>query len=147
MTLTVQVVAPASRQVAWLRWTDFGGWPKWNPACLSAEADGPLRPGARLRLQLRHPQGRVFWTAPTITRLDPEEEIAWETKAFGFRAPTAVRFVDHEGGTLVTLTSDVHGPLAFTYQMTFPERAQGLLWSGALTGFAADLRASPAPGA
>lgn len=143
MSLTVHVVVAADPVTSWVRWTDFGTWGEWNPACVSAEIDGLLQPGTRLRLQLRHPHGRVFWTAPRVTRAEPGEEIAWETRAFGFRAPTAVTFAEHDGGTLVTLTSEVRGVLAFTYRMTFPEKAQGLLWSGALTGFATHVRDVP----
>jgi len=140
VSLAVRVVVAADPDTSWDRWTDFGRWPEWNPACVSAEIDGPAAPGARMRLQLRHPHGRLFWTAPRVTRAERGREIAWETRAFGFRSPTAVTFTAHDDGTLIALESDVRGPLAFTYRMTFPEKSQGLLWSGALTGFAAHLR-------
>ena len=42
----------------------------------------------------------------------------------------------HGEGTLVTLRSESRGPLGFTYRLTFPEKTQAQMWSGALTGLA-----------
>lgn len=112
---------------------------------MSAETGGPPAPGVRLRLEMRHPRGRTFWTAPTLTDVDPGRRLEWMTSAFGFRSPTALTVAPHETGSLVVLTSESRGPLAFTYRLTFPEKTQGLVWSGTLTALAADL-AGATPG-
>lgn len=144
MSLSATVIVPAPRDAVWSRWTDIAGWPAWNPTCISARVDGGLEPGTRLRLELRHPRGRAFWTAPVVTDLDVGSRIGWETRAFGIRAPTVTTLEPHDEGTLVTLTSMSRGILAFTYRLTFPEKAQAQLWSGALTGLARSFR-TPQP--
>ena len=62
MSVSVTVVAPAAQEAVWERWTDFAGWPRWNPQCIGATLDGPLAPGTTLELNLRHPRGRDFYT-------------------------------------------------------------------------------------
>jgi hypothetical protein len=136
LSLTVRVHAPAEPQDVWARLVDFARWPDWNPTCISAEALGPVAPGTRLRWELRHPRGRTFLTMPQLVTVAPPGRLEWETRALGFRSPTSVACVPGDEGTLVTLTSDALGPLAFTYRLTFPEKTQGLMWSGALTGLA-----------
>jgi uncharacterized protein YndB with AHSA1/START domain len=140
VSLTAQVLIAAPIEAVWSRWTAVADWPEWNPACVSARIDGELEPGARLRLELRHPQGRAFWTTPTVVDIDTGSRIAWETRALGIRAPTVTTLEPHPDGTLVTLTSESHGVLGFTYRLTFPEKAQAQLWSGALTGLARSFR-------
>lgn len=141
MSLTATVVVAAPPAAVWSRWVDIAQWPEWNPACVSASLDDTLSPGARLHLQLRHPRGRAFWTTPIVTDVDDASRLAWETRALGIRAPTVTTFEPHVDGTLVTLASESHGVLGFTYRLTFPEKTQALLWSGALTGLAASFQA------
>lgn len=140
MSLSANVVVEASPGEVWSRWTAIADWPAWNPACVSARVDGELEPGTRLHLELRHPHGRAFWTTPVVIDVDSGSRIAWETRALGIRAPTVTTLEPHEEGTLVTLTSESAGVLGFTYRLTFPEKAQAQLWSGALTGLAQSFR-------
>jgi len=102
--------------------------------------------GTRLRLRLRHPRGRLFWTWPTVTELSPAERLGLLTRAFLVRAPTTITLTpSDDGGTEVTLESSSTGALGFAYRLMFPEKAQALMWSGALTGLAAHVRpADPA---
>ncbi len=145
MSLLVTVTVAAEPEAVWERLADIESWPEWNPACVSAALDGPVAPGTRMRWRLRHPRGRTFWTAPVLRAVEPPDRLAWEVRAFGLRSPTMLTLAPAGGdGTLVTLTSLAHGPLAFTYRLTFPEKAQGQLWSGALSGLAASMR--PADG-
>lgn len=137
MSLTVRVHAAAEPPEVWARLIDFARWPDWNPACVSAEVLGPVEPGTQLRWQLRHPRGRVFLTTPRLISVEAPGRLGWETRALGFRAPALITCEPDPDGTRVTLASDVRGPLAFSYRLTFPEKAQGLMWSGALTGLAA----------
>lgn len=136
MSVEVRVAVPAPIEDVWHRWTDFARWTEWNPACVSAEAPVGWDVGDLLRLELLHPRGRAFWTAPRIRTVEPLTELRWETRGFGFRAPTVTAFEAGDSETRVSLRCDVFGPLGFTYKLTFPEKMQGLLWSGALTGLA-----------
>ncbi len=139
MSVTVSVFVPAAPSAVWERLVDIPGWPLWNPACASATLDTPhLTEQSVLRLELVHPRsGRRFWTSPRIDAIEPNDRLALVTKALGFRAPMVFTLTAHEDGTGVDLVASSRGPLAFSYRLTFPERAQGLLWSGALTGLAA----------
>lgn len=136
MSYTVAVVVAAEPDAVWSRIADVPRWPDWNPACITAESDAPVRPGLRLRLQMRLPRGRPFWTSPVLSDVDRPTRFAWETRAFGIRAPTTITLEPHGDGTAVTLVSDSRGALAFTYRLTFPEKTQAQMWSGALTGLA-----------
>jgi uncharacterized protein YndB with AHSA1/START domain len=138
LSASVLVVAPPDE--VWSRWTSFTDWPAWNPACVSARVDGVVEPGTRLHLELRHPRGRAFLTTPTVTDVESGSRIAWETRALGIRAPTVTTLEPHDVGTLVRLTSESSGMLGFTYRLTFPEKTQAQLWSGALTGLARSYR-------
>ena len=140
MSLSATVVVAAPPTAVWSRLADVERWPTWNPACVSGRLDGGLSPGARLHLELRHPRGRAFWTSPVVTEVDSGARIAWETRALGVRAPTVTTLEPHDDGTLVTLTSESRGALGFAYRLMFPEKAQALMWSGALTGLAQSFR-------
>ena len=140
MSYVVTVNVAAEPAAVWARLTDVAQWPDWNPACISA--DGALALGRVLRLQLRLPRGRTFWTAPTVRQVDPDQTLAWETRALGLRAPTRIELEPDQAGTCVTLTSESRGPLGFAYRLTFPEKTQAQLWSGALTGLAQSFRTS-----
>ncbi len=137
------MVVRAPLAAVWSRLTDVARWPEWNPACVSTEVPPDLAVGQRLRLELRLPRGRTFFTSPVLSDLDPAGRMAWQTRALGMRAPTIVTLVPHAKGTLVTLASESRGPLGFTYRLTFPEKTQAQLWSGALTGLAASFATTP----
>lgn len=130
------MVVGAEPAAVWSRLSDIENWPEWNPACVSTEVPSPLRAGQRVRLEMRLPRGRTFWTTPVLTDLDASRRIAWETRALGMRAPTVTTLEPHTDGTLVTLVSESRGPLGFSYRLTFPEKTQAQMWSGALTGLA-----------
>lgn len=136
MSYTVTVVVSAEPHAVWARLTDIASWPDWNPACVSAQAPEALTAGQRLRLEMRLPRGRAFWTSPILTDVDHARRLVWETRALGLRAPTVTTLEHHAEGTLVTLICESRGPLGFTYRLTFPEKTQAQMWSGALTGLA-----------
>jgi uncharacterized protein YndB with AHSA1/START domain len=141
LSVTVTVVAPAAPATAWARWTDFAGWPAWNPHCEAAHLDGPLAPGTPLDLQLRHPRGRDFYTRPVLTTVEPEREIAWEARALGLRAITRTHFAPEPDGTRITIEARAEGPMAFTYRMTLTERVQALIYVAMLDALTDTLRA------
>jgi len=141
MDCRVTVVVDAPAEAVWARLTDFAHWPEWNPACLEAAAETPLREGSLLDLRLVHPRGRDFYTRPRVARLEAPRAIAWRAKGPGLRADTEVELVPDEQGTLVTLTSSSGGPLGFTYRLTMRPRTQARLYLGMLDGLATSLEA------
>jgi uncharacterized protein YndB with AHSA1/START domain len=124
VSLVVTVVAPTAPERAWAQWSDFDRWPEWNPHCVEARLDGPLAPGTRIDLRLRHPRGRDFYTRPRLSAVEPGRRLAWEVRSLGIRATTTTTLEPQPDGTLMTIASDSHGALAFTYKMTLTERAQ-----------------------
>jgi uncharacterized protein YndB with AHSA1/START domain len=132
VSVVVTVVAPADPGAAWDRWSDVEAWPRWNPHCVSARADGPLQPGTRLELQLRHPRGRDFWTRPRVREVAPQRRLTWEATALGLSALTATALAPEPDGTRLTVRLTSSGPMAFAYRMTFTERAQAQLFTGVL---------------
>jgi uncharacterized protein YndB with AHSA1/START domain len=136
----VTVTVTAEPDAVWARLADIAAWPDWNPTCVSAEAPDDLASGSTVRLQLRLPRGRTFWTAPRIRAFDHGESLGWETRALGLRAPTRIQLEPDATGTCVTLSSESRGPFGFAYRLTFPEKTQAQLWSGALTGLAQSFR-------
>jgi uncharacterized protein YndB with AHSA1/START domain len=141
LSVTVTVVAPAAPAAAWERWTDFAGWPAWNPHCVAARLDGPLAAGTPLELQLRHPRGRDFYTRPRLTTVEPAREIAWEARALGLRATTRTLLQPEPDGTRLTIDARAEGPMAFTYRMTLTDRVQALIYVAMLDALTDTLRA------
>jgi uncharacterized protein YndB with AHSA1/START domain len=141
VSVSVTVVAPAAREAVWDRWTDFARWPDWNPPCIAAALDGPLAPGSTVELHLRHPRGRDFYTRPRLTGVAPPDEIVWEARALGLRAPTRTALTDEPDGTRVTIDADARGPMAFTYKMTVTDRTQALIYVAMLDALSDSVRA------
>ena len=141
MSVSATVVAPATAQAAWERWTDFARWPEWNPPCIGAGLDGPLAPGTRLELHLRHPRGRDFYTRPRLTVVEPQREIVWEARSLGLRAPTRTTMSPEPDGTRVTIDAAAHGPMAFAYRMTVTDRTQALIYVAMLDALSDSVRA------
>jgi uncharacterized protein YndB with AHSA1/START domain len=140
VSVVVTVVAPTEPERAWKRWTDFARWPDWNPQCVGARLDGPLAPGTKLDLHLRHPRGRDFYTRPRLTEVDPGRRLAWQVRSIGLRSTTTTTLEPQPDGTLMTIASDSQGGMAFTYKMTFTERAQADMYVAMLDALAASVR-------
>jgi uncharacterized protein YndB with AHSA1/START domain len=141
MSVSVTVVAPATAGEVWERWTDFARWPEWNPQCVEAALEGPLAPGSRLDLHLRHPGGRDFYTRPRLTAVDPARAIVWEARGLGFRARTATTLTPEHDGTRVTIDSDARGPMAFSYRLSVTDRTQALIFVAMLDALTDSVRA------
>jgi uncharacterized protein YndB with AHSA1/START domain len=140
LSVRAAVVAPASPEAVWARWSDVATWPEWNPHCASARLDGPLAPGTRLELEMVPPVGRAFVTRPRLVAVEAPRVLAWEARGLGLRAPTRSELAEDAEGTLVTIDSDVTGALAFTYRLTLPEQAQALMFTGMLNALVSSLR-------
>jgi hypothetical protein len=138
--VVVTVVAPATPEVAWARWSDIGRWPEWNPHCAAASLDGPLAPGTRLDLTLVHPRGRSFYTRPVVTAVEPDERLDWEARGLGLRASTRTSFTPEPDGTRVTIEADATGPMAFAYRLGMTDRTQALIYVGMLDALTDSVR-------
>jgi uncharacterized protein YndB with AHSA1/START domain len=141
MSISVTVVAPATAETAWERWSDFARWPEWNPGCIAAALDGPLAPGSTLDLHLRHPRGRDFYTRPRLTTVEPPRALEWEARGLGLRARTATALTPEHDGTRVTIESDARGPMAFAYRISVPDRTQALIFVAMLDALTDSVRA------
>ena len=141
MSVVVTVVAPATPDVAWARWSDIARWPDWNPHCAAAALDGPLRPGTRLDLTLVHPRGRQFYTRPVLTVVEAERRLEWEARALGLRASTRTAFAPEPDGTRVTIEADATGPMAFAYRIGMTDKTQALIYVGMLDALTDSVRA------
>jgi uncharacterized protein YndB with AHSA1/START domain len=140
MSVSITVVAPAAPAACWARWTDLERWPSWNPHCVDARMEGPLMPGTRLDLRLRHPRGRDFYTRPVLTAVEPEHELTWEARGLGLRAFTRTSFRPEPDGTRITIDADALGRMAFTYKMTLTDRTQALIYVAMLNALTDSLR-------
>lgn len=141
MSVVVTVVAPAPPAAVWERWTDFAGWPGWNPHCVEAAIDGPVAEGAGLDLHLRDVRGRDFYTRPRLTEVAGGERLSWEARGLGLRARTTTMMSPEPDGTRVTVEADVAGRMAFTYRMTMSDRTQALMYVAMLDALTDSLRA------
>jgi uncharacterized protein YndB with AHSA1/START domain len=140
VSVAITVVAPAPPAETWALWTDFDGWPSWNPHCVEARLDGPLAPGTAIELRLRHPRGRDFYTRPVLCAVDPEREIAWEARGPGLRAETRTTMAPEPDGTRLTVAAGARGPMAFAYRMTVTDRTQALMYVAMLNALTDRLR-------
>ena len=78
MSVSVTVVAPAAQEAVWERWTDFAGWPRWNPQCIGATLDGPLAPGTTPRAETCATRAaRLLHARPRLAAVEPPDEIVW----------------------------------------------------------------------
>ncbi len=122
----------ASRELVFKAWTDctlFSRW--WGPRGFETSfCTVDARPGGLLRYSMRSPHGRVYWGRGIFCDVVEPERIVFldafsdergevvEPSVYGLSAdwPTEttvdVTFVKSDGGTIMTLHSDVLAPLA-----------------------------------
>src|SRR5690606_8229431 len=70
------VIAAPAHEV-WRWFTDFEGFPSWNPFIRKAE--GSLSVGSRLYIRLRLGE-RIIAFRPEVTKLEPAREVRWKTR-------------------------------------------------------------------
>lgn len=83
----------ASAEAIWAVLADFARWPEWNP--LYPRAEGALRIGAVLDLDLALPGQPRRRIRPTIVDWVPNEQIHWKLTIFGGLVHT-VRYLEIE---------------------------------------------------
>ncbi len=130
--MVVETIVPASLEAVWARFIDLPRWPEWNLMCIAASCDGPLAPGRRLDLHLRHPRGRGFWTRPRIVAVDPDRSITWRASGLGLRSDTCTTFANDGDGTRVSISSDASGFLAFAFRVAMTPSTESALYGGIL---------------
>jgi hypothetical protein len=111
----IEIAAPPA--VVWAVLADTAAYPEWNPFLRRVE--GPLEPGARLRVRFAPPGGREVTMRPRLLVVDAPRELRWRGRlgvpglfdgehAFRIEPLTAarVRFVQSEefSGILVPFT-------------------------------------------
>jgi hypothetical protein len=69
----IEIAADARR--VWEVLTHFTAYPDWNPFLIAIQGD--LRPGTRLAVATRFPDGRLMRFSPLILRADPRRELRW----------------------------------------------------------------------
>ncbi|MGZ6973822.1 MAG: SRPBCC family protein [Acidimicrobiia bacterium] len=69
----IEIHAPA--EAVWAVLTDFAAYPEWST--FVERIEGPLEPGARLRVRLAPPGGRAIGMRPKLLRVDAPHELRW----------------------------------------------------------------------
>lgn len=107
--------------------------------------DGPLVPGTRVDFHLVHPRarGRTFLTSPQIVAVEEPRRLAWEATGPGLTMTTESTLAGDPGGTLLTVTSNTVGRMAFTFRlMGLNDRAFARIYGTMLSVLASHLAAT-----
>ncbi|MEO8926616.1 MAG: SRPBCC domain-containing protein [Caulobacteraceae bacterium] len=72
---------PAPAEAIWEVIADISGWPAWNP--LYPRAEGVLRIGAPLVLEVALPDQKPRLIRPIVSDWVPNEQILWKLSMFG----------------------------------------------------------------
>lgn len=135
MTSVRRVNAP--RQVVWQVFSDFVGWPLWNPSTrLTALEGGPggAAVGARLRLVVR-PLGLPLTVRARVVQVHPGRRLSIVVHWMGITGWQTFSFSDMGQGTLVEAREMLSGwLLAPLYLLRAPRRVGGMVsgWLEAL---------------
>lgn len=110
-TLRVSRVLPARRAAVYAALTDAGLIRRWmcpqDFAVLHAEAEA--RPGGRLRVEMRGPDGGTYAASGRFIELRPPELVAftwtWESEnpMAGIETRIRIELTEHDGGTLIVM--------------------------------------------
>jgi uncharacterized membrane protein len=103
-----RVEAPAA--AAWAVLADVESWPEWTASMSTVDVvQGPMGPGARVRVkQPRFPA--MTWN---VTDWEPGEGFTWTASSAGVHTVASHRIEPAGDGSLVTLSIDQRGPLAW----------------------------------
>ena len=111
MMIEVSVCTTASPNRVWQVLVDVARWPAWIESIISVQRldGGPLRVGSRVRIR----QPRMAALVWEVTDLDEGREFTWQARALGVLTVGRHRLAGQpDGGTLIVLSVDHHGPLA-----------------------------------
>jgi uncharacterized protein YndB with AHSA1/START domain len=99
----IEIAAPI--EVVWGVLTNLDDMPRWFSLGESVAIDGPLAPGATIRMKGR---GTGTITA-TIEAADEPHVLGWTSRAFGLSVISVWRLDHHEGGTRVEKGESMNG--------------------------------------
>jgi hypothetical protein len=109
----IGIQAPA--ETIWATLSDIGRWSEWNP--LYPRAEGLLRIGSALSLDVALPERKVRTIRPVVIDWIPNEQIHWRTSTLGGLVRTT-RFLEieklTETGCIFSNGELFIGPLAAT---------------------------------
>jgi acyl-coenzyme A synthetase/AMP-(fatty) acid ligase len=106
----VDVAIRASIAVVWRLFEDIEHWPDWTATVLSAARTEPglLTLGASYRIRQPDLPERIY----TVTSLQEQREMIWETKATGLRMVASHEVRATRSGSCVKLVFSMTGILA-----------------------------------
>ena len=110
MEITDTTTINAAIDRVWQLTLDVESWPEHTPTMASVEKldSSPLEVGSRARVKQPGQRSRVW----TVTRLEPGEIFAWQTRAFGATMTGSHLIAAHGTGTMQTLRIDIEGALS-----------------------------------
>ena len=117
---------PVPAEAIWAVIADIAGWPAWNP--LYTRAEGVLRIGAPLVLDVALPGQKVRTIRPTVSDWVPNEQILWKLSMAGGLIKS-IRYLEieqlTEAGCIFSNGEMFDGPLgpAVARRMRRPIRA------------------------
>lgn len=74
--ILTRITIPAEPRQVWAALADFASYPTWNPFIVRIE--GRCELGARLRIALRQPSGKLYTFMPTVTACEPQRLLQWK---------------------------------------------------------------------
>ena len=99
-------------------WTDFGGWPSWNPNVQKVYAIESIS------------KGTVFkWVSggskikSTIQEIDPPKMIIWTERVMGIRSIHVWSLTSRKSRTLVKAEGSYAGPVTWLFRRIFAKDA------------------------
>lgn len=110
-----EVKAPPEK--VWAVMEEVQRWPEWTESMTSVElVDGAtLAPGAKAKIK----QPRIPATVWEVTDVSPNQGFAWVSKSPGGRTIADHRIEPSEGGSRVTLSVDMTGPVNAAFGVLF----------------------------
>ncbi|MEO5837833.1 MAG: SRPBCC family protein [Acidimicrobiales bacterium] len=108
LTDTVNIAAPIER--LWTLTEDIEKWPDITPTMTSVVRldRGPLNVGSTARVTQPRQRARVW----TVTRFDPNETFAWQSRILGMPVTGTHSMVAQGDGIANTLTLEMAGPIS-----------------------------------
>ena len=109
LTNTIEIAAPIER--VWSLTEDIEQWPTITPTMTTIVRldNGPLRVGSTARVKQPRQRARVW----TVTRFDPNETFAWQSRILGMPVVGSHSMASRgDGSTTNTLTLEMSGVMA-----------------------------------
>jgi hypothetical protein len=107
-TVETDILIAARPATIWAILSDAAGYERWNP--VHVRVDGEFREGAKVRIHLKEPDGKISQFDATVRRLDPESLLNQGGGIPGlFTFNHTFRLEPADGGTRVTQREEFRG--------------------------------------